>query len=145
MLKRLLLVSVVVLFGVTTWSAPGPKPQESTPAAAPDQKNPVKPTEKGLARAKEIYGMDCAICHGENGNGKTDLSKDMQLTLDDWTDPKTLAAKSDGDLFSVIRNGKGKMPPEAQGRTKDHEVWSLVLYIRAMAKEQPAAAPVTSN
>jgi mono/diheme cytochrome c family protein len=141
MLKPLLFVSAVVLFGIAVSSASGPTPQEAAPATASGQKNPVKPTEKSQARAKELYTMDCAVCHGDNGNGKTDLAKDMQLTLDDWTDPKTLAAKSDGELFNIIRNGKDKMPPEDLGRAKDDEVWNLVIYIRDLSKGQPAAAP----
>jgi hypothetical protein len=67
----------------------------------------------------------------------------MGLTLSDWTDPKTLAAKPDGDLFNVIRNGKDKMPAEPVGRAKDDEVRNLILYIRSLAKAQPAAAPET--
>ena len=49
---------------------------------------------------------------GITAMAKSDLATSMQLTLDDWTDPKTLAAKSDQDLFKIIRNGKDKMPPE---------------------------------
>ena len=63
----------------------------------------------------------------------------MGLTLGDWTDPKTLAGKQDGDLFNSIRNGIGKMPAEAEGRAKNDEVWNLVLYIRGMAKQQTAS------
>ena len=138
MLKPLLIVSAVILFGITALFAPGPTP----PAVfASGQENPVKPTEKAQARAKELYGIDCAICHGVTGDGKTDLAKDMQLTIDDWTDPKTLAAKSDQDLFKIIRAGKDKMPPEDPARAKDDEVRNLILYIRSMAKQQPAAQP----
>jgi mono/diheme cytochrome c family protein len=85
--------------------------------------------------------MDCAACHGENGDGKTDLAAAMQVTLGDWSNPKTLAAKPDQELFKAIRDGKGKMPPEAEGRAKDDEVWNLILYIRSMARHQPAAVP----
>jgi len=145
MLKPLLFVSAVVLFGITASSAPGPKPQDAAPIAAPALKNPVKPTEKTQARAKEIYNVDCAICHGATGDGKTDLAKDMSLSLGDWTDEKTLAAKADSDLFVTIRNGKGKMPPEASGRAKDDEVWNLILYLRAMSKPQAPEAPKPSN
>ena len=145
MLKQLLFVSAVILFGITASSAPGPTPQNAAPAPATGQKNPVKPTEKSRARAREIYGIDCAICHGNTGNGKTDLAKDMELTLGDWTDAKTLAATSDDDLFKVIRNGKGKMPPEEVSRAKDDEVWNLILYIRSLSKGQPAAAPAANN
>jgi mono/diheme cytochrome c family protein len=141
MLKPLLAVSAVVLFGIAASSASGPMAQDATPAATSGAKNPVKPTEKSQARAKELYGQDCAICHGETGNGKTDLAKDMGLKLDDWSDPKTLDARSDGDLFKVIRDGKDKMPSETSGRAKDEEVWNLVIYIRGLSKGQPAAAP----
>ncbi len=144
MLKPLLVVSAVVLFGITVSFAPRLTPQDSTPSDASGLKNRVKPTDKSQARAKEIYTVDCVICHGDTGNGKTDLAKDMQLSLDDWSDPKTLAAKSDGDLFNVIRNGKDKMPPEGAGRAKDDEVWNLVIYIRGLSKGQPAAAPAPS-
>ena len=139
MLKPLLFVSAVVLFGITVWSASG------SPAQNEGQKSPVKATEKSKARAKELYGQDCLICHGETGDGKTDLAKSMDLKLDDWTDPKVLAAKSDGDLFKIIRNGKDKMPSEAEGRAKDDEVWNLILYIRGIPKQQPAAAPSATN
>lgn len=145
MLKPLLFASAVVLFAVTASSTPGPVAQEATSAHASGQKNSAKTTDKSQARAKEIYTVDCAICHGANGDGKTDLAKDMDLSLKDWTDSKTLAAMSDQDLFNIIRNGKDKMPAEAVGRAKDDEVRSLVTYIRGMAQAQPAAAPPASN
>jgi mono/diheme cytochrome c family protein len=116
--------------------------QEAAPTHASGQKNSSKAAaDKAMARAKEIYGVDCALCHGANGDGKTDLAKDMQLSLKDWTDPKSLADKSDADLFKMIRSGNDKMPPEPDGRAKDDEVKSLILYIRSMSKDQPAAAP----
>jgi cytochrome c5 len=151
MLKPLLVVSAVVLFGITASSAAGPTPQEAAPApAAAGQKSPVKPTAQSQARAKQIYGLDCTICHGATGDGKTDLAKDMQMTLKDWTDPKALADQSEKDLFNTIRNGKGKMPAEDAGRAKDDEVWNLIIYIRGLSKQQPAAqqpvaAPPASN
>jgi mono/diheme cytochrome c family protein len=148
MLKPLLFVSAVVLFGITAVSTPGSMSQNAAPAqapaAAPSQKNPVKPTDKSQARAKEIYSVDCAICHGDNGNGKTDLAKGMGLSLPDWSDPKTLAEKSDGDMFNIIRNGKGTMPAEVVGRAKDDEVWNLIIYIRGLYKLPPPAAPPAS-
>ncbi len=123
-------------------STPGSISQDTTPAPAAGQKNPVKPTaEKSQARAKEIYGADCALCHGDNGNGKTDLAKDMGLTLKDWSNPKTLADRPDQDLFNIIRNGKGKMPAEEAGRAKDDEVGNLIIYIRSLYKLPPAPAP----
>ncbi len=92
-----------------------------------------------LGRAKQIYNIDCALCHGANGDGKTDLAKDMQLTLSDFTDRKTLEGKTDDQLFDLIRKGKDKMPGEDPARAKNDEVKSLIQYLRSMGKDQPAA------
>lgn len=106
-------------------------------------------------RVKEIYKMDCAVCHGDNGNGKTDVATSLGVVLLDYTDPKSLAGKPDQELFDVIRKGKDKMPPEDVSRAKDAEVHGLIAYIRGMSKGQtsataapapgpaPAAAPAT--
>ena len=91
------------------------------------------------AHVKTIYKVDCALCHGENGNGKTDLAQGMGLTLSDFTDQKTLQGKTDQEIFDLIRKGKDKMPPEEEGRAKDAEVHSLILYIRSLWKNQPPA------
>jgi mono/diheme cytochrome c family protein len=141
MLKPLLFVSTVVLFGVAAMSTPGSISQDTAPAHAAGQKNQVKSTEKSQARAKELYTQDCALCHGNNGNGKTDVAAGMGVTLKDWSDPKTLADRPDQELFNLIRNGKGdKMPAEAEGRAKDDEVWNLIIYIRNLYKLTPAPA-----
>lgn len=101
---------------------------------------------QSLAQAKAVYGRDCAICHGDTGDGKTDIAKSMELTMLDWTDPKTLSGQSDQALFAIIRNGKGKMPPEDEGRAKNDDVHGLVTYIRKFAKEQATPpAPATEQ
>jgi mono/diheme cytochrome c family protein len=93
-------------------------------------------------KVKQIYKNDCALCHGDNGNGKSELATSMNLTLADYTDPKSLAGKSDQELFDEIRKGKDKMPPEEEARAKDADVRGLVAYVRSMSKGgQTAAAP----
>ena len=88
-----------------------------------------------------LYQRDCAICHGTNGDGKTDIAKDRQLGMLDWTDPKSLIGFTDQQLFSLIRNGKGKMPAESLGRANNEEVRALIQYIRALSKDQSPATP----
>jgi mono/diheme cytochrome c family protein len=124
MLKSFFLFTAVVLLFAASASAPA--------------QNAAKTAPDSHARAKKLYELDCALCHGSSGDGKTDLAKDMQLTLLDWTDPKALASLSDQQLFDAIRKGKGKMPPEDEGRAKNEEIKNLVTYIRKLAKDQPA-------
>jgi mono/diheme cytochrome c family protein len=145
MLKSFLLFMAVVLMVIASASAPARPAQEG--ASAPPAK---KMSAEALAKAKKVYNLDCALCHGAVGDGKSDLAKDMQLTMLDWTDPKSLAGQSDQQLFDLIRKGKGKMPPEDDGRAKNEEIKDLVLYIRTFAKEgaaapaAPAAPPATT-
>jgi mono/diheme cytochrome c family protein len=142
MLKPFLFLSAALVFAAGSTPGPtfalGATPQEATP---PGSANPVKPTPASQERAKTLYTRDCALCHGDTGNGKTDLARDMQMTIPDWTDPKVLGSKSDQELYDIIRKGKDKMPAEDEGRAKKDEIWNLVLYIRAISKGQPAPAP----
>jgi len=136
MLKVLLLLSAVILFPVSpAHTAVGATQDAAPPAAAtpPDTKNPIKPTPELQAKAKKVYGYECEMCHGATGDGKTDLAKDMKMTLTDLTDPKTLADKTDAQLFDLIKNGKGQMTPEGD-RMKTDDIWNLVTYIRGMSK-----------
>lgn len=161
MLKPVMLLSAAILFAIAPAFVSGRIVQEAAPAqaAAPaaqapapvkgpmavDAKNPVTPTTASMAEAKAIYNRDCSICHGDNGNGKTDVATSMSLTLGDWTDPKTLAGKPDGALFNMIRVGNSKMPGEDAGRAKDVVVWNLIHYIRDFSKAGAAApAPATT-
>jgi len=138
MLKPFLLLSAASLFVFSpalmqASQDAAPAPAAASHAGAP---NPVKATAEGLAKAKGLYQIDCAMCHGDNGNGQTDLAKSMGLSIPDFTNGKVMSAKTDGDLFDIIRNGKDKMPPEAAGRANDTTVWNLILYIRKMAGAQ---------
>jgi mono/diheme cytochrome c family protein len=137
--KPYLFLSAVMLFALAA-PAPGMALQEA--------KGGAKAVPAASAKGKEIYARDCAMCHGDNGNGQSDLAKDMQLTLKDWTDPKSLADVSDQQLFDMIRKGKDKMPPEDPGRAKDDEIRSIILYIRDFSKNPPAtpaATPTTAS
>jgi cytochrome c1 len=142
MLKPLLFVSAIVLLGITASSAPGPEPQKAARASASDQKNPVKPTEKSQARAKELYGQDCSICHGETGDGKTDLAKDMGLTLSDWTDPKTLAASRTRICSTSSATAKARCLPRPWAAPRTTKCGTSSLHPQPR-QAQPAAAPET--
>jgi len=136
MLKPILLFSAIVAIALSPLPGLGRSPQDAAGPSAP--KDSAKITPDSQAKAKKFYAVDCAMCHGDNGNGKTDLATSMGLTQPDWSDAKTLAGKDDKELFEAIRNGKGKMPPEGAGRAKDDDVWNLIVYIRSFSKGQPA-------
>jgi mono/diheme cytochrome c family protein len=123
------------------------KPSSAEPTMTPEdsaKKNPIAPTPEGLAEARKLYGYHCAMCHGKDGNGKGDLAADMKLELLDWRDPSSIEKMSDGELFWIVSNGKGKMLGGEGDRTPEKMRWNLVHLVRSFGKkgasEKPAAA-----
>jgi mono/diheme cytochrome c family protein len=112
---------------------PAKAPEYKIPPEAAQKANPVKPTPESLAKAKKLYAIDCAMCHGEKGDGKGDMASDIK-NVTDFTNPDVQKVHTDGEWFYIIRKGKGEMPPEGD-RAKDDDVWNLVNYIRAFAKK----------
>ena len=152
-MKPFLILSALVLIGA---SAPPQEPQQpasAAPAAASaapagdakipleavNQVNPMKPNAESLARAKKIYGYECAICHGEDGGGAGDLAKNMKAKMPNFRDPSALKGQTDGELFYIINKGKGEMEGEG-ARVKPDDTWNLVNYLRSLSKGQPAVA-----
>jgi mono/diheme cytochrome c family protein len=118
-----------------TAAPPATSAAAASPAPASAKKeNPVKTSPEVLAAAKKIFGYDCAMCHGESGNGKGELVESMSLKMKDWKDPAVLTGMSDGDIYDLIVKGKDKMVGEAD-RLAPAKVWGLVHYVRTFAKK----------
>lgn len=133
MLRPLLSTSLLLI----SFMSAAPQEQPASPPAASSaagQTNPVKPTPESQAHAKKIWGYDCALCHGEKGDGKGDVADSMKLTLRDYTKPDSLKDITDGQMYDIILKGKGQMPGE-EGRAKPDDVWNLVIFIRNMSKK----------
>ena len=116
-----------------TQDKPAAAESKMTPEDAA-KKNPVASTAEGLAEARKFYGYDCAMCHGKDGDGKGDLVADMKLEIRDWRDASTIEKMTDGELFWIITNGKGKMVGEGD-RTPAKMRWNMVNLVRSFAKK----------
>lgn len=145
MARTSLILTLFVFCAHTAMAQQSQFPSQTTPstqhAASPAQtpgSSPVTPTPESLARAKAIYSYDCSSCHGEAGNGKGDLAKDMALKMPDFTNPATLKNTSDKELFNIIQNGKMQMPAEGDRATTD-ETWNLILYCRSFSQKSAPA------
>ena len=128
-----------LLFSLFFFMGAGQQPAAAaTPLVIPPEAvhmaNPIKPTAESKAHATKMYGYDCAMCHGESGNGKGDVVADLKLSLKDFTDPAALKDMTDGEIFYIIKNGKGQMSGEGD-RAKPDDIWNLVIYVRSLAKK----------
>ena len=129
-----------LLLAVVSVSAQESKPaavaaEYKIPADAAKMVNPVKPSAASIGQGKKMYEIDCEVCHGKDGDGKGDLAADMKVKLADYHDPAALKDRTDGELFYIIKNGKGETPSEGD-RAKPDAIWNLVNYIRSLAKKE---------
>jgi mono/diheme cytochrome c family protein len=105
----------------------------STPRAARDAKNPVTASPEVLAGAMEHFADHCAICHSNDGSGKTLIGRGLYPKPPDMSQAATQNL-TDGELYYIIENGIRftGMPAfgeEAAGMG-DEESWALVAFIR---------------
>lgn len=135
---------LLVTFGAALAQQKENSQAETAPAPIPEadvaKKNPVKPTAEGLADARKLYKYHCAMCHGDNGDGKGDLAESMKLQLNNWQNPETISKYTDGALFYIITNGRGKMVGGEGDRTKEEIRWNLVNLVRSFGKKTDAPA-----
>ena len=133
MLKLVLFVPGLLLFALAPEKLPlNPALQASSAAEA--RGTSPKPTAESIARAKKVYGYDCAMCHGAGGDGKGDVAADMKLTLKDYTDAAALKDLSDAEILEIVKNGKGQMPGEG-ARLKPEDTVAMVYVVRSFAKK----------
>lgn len=136
-----LVLSSAALFAQQSAPAPQKVPSYAAiPAEAAKEANPVKSTPESIERAKKWWTLDCAMCHGKDGDGKGETATEMKLQIVNFTDPAALKNRTDGEIAYIIKNGHQDMPPEGN-RIKAEQMWDLVNYIRSLAKKAPEPAP----
>ncbi len=129
------LVLSLALLGFSTFLQDAAAPPAASQAPSATGKGiPIKITPEGLAHAKKMWGYDCSVCHGANGDGKGDIASSLKTKMKDFTDPTALSAMSDQDLFTIIQKGKDEMPPEGD-RAKPDDIWHMVALVRSFAKK----------
>ena len=99
-------------------------------------KNPVAASPDSLAAGKAVYQRYCAACHGLDATGGS--GSDISPPAPDLTDTDWKRGSTDGEIFSVIKNG---VPPELNmepwgDRIKDPDIWNVVNYVRSLAKNK---------
>jgi mono/diheme cytochrome c family protein len=118
---------------------PLPVPARSIPIEGPvyipnigAPENPVPADEISLARARQLYAINCQMCHGETARGTGPIAAFLANKPADLTGA-LVQGKPDGTLFLSISNGvPGRMPPMNENLTV-RDRWDLVNFIRTLA------------
>jgi mono/diheme cytochrome c family protein len=118
---------------------PLPVPPLSIPVEGPAYieslgapKNPVSADQTSLARGQELYGINCALCHGADGKGNGPVASFLQPRKPiDLTGP-VVSSLSDGAIFMVITNGMPGTMPALNENLVVRERWDVVNYVRTL-------------
>lgn len=94
------------------------------------------------ARGAERYGIYCAPCHTDSGNGEGILFQRGKVPTTSLLDAK-VRSMPDGQLYDVISNGFGLMPGY-RWPVMPRDRWAIVVHVRALQAAAPPPAPAPS-
>lgn len=100
---------------------------------------PVKVDVALVQQGEERYNIYCVPCHGPTAQGNGKVTGFGFPKPPDLLTNKTL---TNGDIFNVITNGKGKMYSYGY-RVQPDERWAIIAYIRAMQLKNGSVDPTS--
>ena len=106
--------------------------RQAIPVQVRDRRSPLAPTADTVRGGLDHFADHCAICHGNDGSGDTEIGRAMYPKVPDMRRPDTQSL-TDGELFYIIENGVPLTGMPAWGTgTPDGEMetWHLVHFIR---------------
>ena len=130
--------------GISTRPAPGAMETAiarrarslAIPSAIRTRTNPEASTPDALRSGLEHYADHCASCHANDGSGNTEVGRGLYPKAPDMRLAATQSL-TDGELFSIIRNGirLAGMPAWGSGTPEDDlGTWGLVHFIRHLPR-----------
>ena len=102
------------------------------PAAA-KLKNPVPASAASVAAGLALYQKQCAGCHGDTGKGDGAMGEELTPKPSDLSDADWKHGSTDGEIFTVLRDGIKSTGMKAFGRKMTtHQLWDVVNYVRSI-------------
>ncbi len=110
------------------------------PIEAQSMKNPLPASGEVIQQGKEIYVQSCALCHGADGHGRTDLGRGMYPPAMDLTSPH-VQNWTDAELFWIIQNGvRLTGMPSWRATISQTDSWKLVHFVHNLPRLNEMAA-----
>lgn len=102
-------------------------------------KNTLEATPENIEKGKVLFQGKafCATCHGRDGRGLGDIPGLRGKLPRNFTDQAWQAARADGELFWILKNGSPgtDMAPFIPLVLTEEEAWQVLLYIRSFGKQ----------
>jgi putative copper export protein/mono/diheme cytochrome c family protein len=98
-------------------------------------RSPTAFAAASIMHGEEIFSANCAVCHGDNGQGDGPLASQLKLRPADLT-AAHLLGHSDGELFWWVSNGwqtsdGAQVMPSFAAVLTDADRWNVIDFVRA--------------
>ena len=101
--------------------------------------NPYPSTPENIEKGKKIFHGKafCVTCHGKDGKGLGNIPGLRGKLPRNFTDKAWQAARTDGELFWILKNGSPgtDMASFIPLVLSEDEAWHVLLYVRAFGNE----------
>jgi mono/diheme cytochrome c family protein len=145
-MRRLPFVILVMAFAgrcagaATGFATPGDQDHQhnaghsmSMPESSPSLPNPVPADALSLLEGRQVYERHCLSCHGPAGKGDGPAGGTLTPPPSDFTDGMWTHGSSDGEIFTLIRDGASHTAMRGYaGTLNTRELWSTVNYLRSI-------------
>ncbi len=99
--------------------------------------NPFPSNPKNIERGKKIFHSKafCVTCHGRDGKGLGNIPGLRGKLPRNFTDKTWQAARTDGELFWILKNGSPgtDMASFIPLVLTEEEAWHVLLYVRSFS------------
>jgi mono/diheme cytochrome c family protein len=96
-------------------------------------KNAVPASAASIAAGQALYQKQCAGCHGDTAKGDGAMGEELNPRPSNLTDADWKHGSTDGEIFTVIRDGVKSTGMKAYSRKlTTHQLWDVVNYVRSI-------------
>jgi mono/diheme cytochrome c family protein len=96
--------------------------------------NPIEIDDESLEAGASLYAANCAVCHGETGEGDGPGAEGLERKPSDLH-AAHVQENSDGALFYIVSHGRPDTPmPAWDNVLSEDERWHLVNFLRTFGE-----------
>lgn len=100
------------------------------PEEASAVENPIEASEESVETGRSLYAENCAVCHGETGEGDGPTAAALDPAPADLH-ADHVQELTDGGLFYIINHGRLEAAmPAWEGTLEEGEIWHVVNFLR---------------